>query len=407
MTILNREDWLTSSATQKVIEALETARAGSARFVGGCVRNALMGRPVDDIDIATQLTPEAVMTALQAAGIRAIPTGIEHGTVTAVCESVPYEITTLRRDVETDGRRAVVAFTEDWKEDAQRRDFRCNALYAEPDGTLHDPVGGGIEDAKLGRVIFIGDADERLREDYLRILRFFRFNAWYGADIDPDGLSACQRQKEGLRHIAAERIWKELHKLLFAKDPCAAVKAMEETGILSEVLPSAETADRLCRRVSLLNDAHIPPDAMHRLMTLIAPTEENAAAVSTSLRLSNAETSRLEAWVEAFQKIGEKPLSDAEIFREFYRFGPDAVTDYLVWRDPALDDMTPAKVTHLFKIAAKWLRPKFPLSGEDALKVGLSGPAIGAALRDLEHGWIESDFSKSRNELLKDLSALA
>ena len=212
MSKLGAPDWLTSKTTRKVLDALEAERPGAARFVGGCVRNTLMGRPVDDIDIATQLLPEAVIEALELANIRAIPTGIEHGTITAVCDSVPYEITTLRRDVETDGRRAVVAFTEDWHEDAMRRDFRLNALYADPNGKVHDPVGGGLEDAALGRVIFIGNGDERLREDYLRILRFFRFNAWYGAGIDAQGLAACgapeRRAKANRRRAHLERIQK-------------------------------------------------------------------------------------------------------------------------------------------------------------------------------------------------------
>ncbi|MEO0786976.1 MAG: CCA tRNA nucleotidyltransferase, partial [Pseudomonadota bacterium] len=169
-------------------------------------------------------------------------TGYEHGTITAIADHRPYEITTLRKDVETDGRRAVVAFTEDWAEDAGRRDFRLNALYADPDGTVHDPVGGGLEDAASGRVIFIGDADERLREDYLRILRFYRFNAWYGAGIDPEGQAACARQREGLAKIAAERTWKEFEKLLRAPDPTAALAAMEEGRVLAQILPGASAA---------------------------------------------------------------------------------------------------------------------------------------------------------------------
>ncbi len=170
--------WLKAPATRALIDALEAARPGGNRFVGGCVRNALMGLPADDVDIATQLTPDETMAAARAAGLEPIPTGIEHGTVTIISAHTPFEVTTLRRDVETDGRRAVVAFTEDWAEDAMRRDFRLNALYAAPDGAVFDPTGGGVDDAKAGRVIFIGDADERIREDYLRILRFFRFNAW-------------------------------------------------------------------------------------------------------------------------------------------------------------------------------------------------------------------------------------
>lgn len=188
--------WLRAAATRRVVEALEAARPGCARFVGGCVRNTILGAPVDDIDIATQLTPQETIDAAHAAGLSAAPTGVEHGTVTVIADHAPFEVTTLRRDVETDGRRAVVAFTQDWAEDAQRRDFRMNALYADPDGAVHDPTGGGLADAQAGRVIFIGDAHTRIREDYLRILRFFRFNAWYGrGPLDAAGLAACAMQR--------------------------------------------------------------------------------------------------------------------------------------------------------------------------------------------------------------------
>ena len=233
------------------------------------MRNAIMGRSVDDIDIATQLTPDATLDALKTANIRAIPTGIEHGTVTAIVEGQPFEITSLRRDVETDGRRAVVAFTDDWTEDAQRRDFRLNALYAAPDGTVFDPVGGGVDDALAGRVIFIGDADERLREDYLRILRFFRFNAWYGAGIDADGLAACQRQGQGLAKIAKERIWKELKKLLTAPRPLPVLVAMEQTGVLDDVLPDHDGTDRLHDLDLTEQLTGVQPDPMLRLMALL------------------------------------------------------------------------------------------------------------------------------------------
>ncbi|MEM7460917.1 MAG: CCA tRNA nucleotidyltransferase, partial [Pseudomonadota bacterium] len=265
-------DWLKAAATRQVIDALEAEQPDCARFVGGCVRNTIMGRPVDDIDIATQLIPEITLAALERANIRAIPTGIEHGTVTAVIEGEPFEITSLRRDVETDGRRAVVAFTEDWTEDAQRRDFRLNALYAAPDGEIFDPVGGGYEDALAGQVIFIGDADQRLREDYLRILRFFRFNAWYGAGIDADGLAACQRQRDGLAKIARERIWKELKKLLGAPRPRIAVEAMGESGVLDAVLSEHQGAAALHDLELTEQLTGVQPDPMLRLMALLPRT---------------------------------------------------------------------------------------------------------------------------------------
>ena len=194
---LGAQGWMTAPATKAVIAALEAAGgAGCARFVGGCVRNALIRRPIVDIDIATTLTPDAVTKALTDAGLKAVPTGIEHGTITAVASGKPFEVTTLRRDVETDGRRAVVAFTTDWAEDAQRRDFRLNALYVDPTGKLYDPTGGGLADARAGRIVFVGDAETRIREDALRILRFFRFQAWYGQR------RAGRRRPGGLRRPA-------------------------------------------------------------------------------------------------------------------------------------------------------------------------------------------------------------
>ncbi|HVK79548.1 MAG TPA: CCA tRNA nucleotidyltransferase, partial [Verrucomicrobiae bacterium] len=198
-TAIPHASWLKAPETQALLAALEAARADGSRFVGGCVRNTLMGREVDDIDIATQLQPDEVVAIAQKAGFAAHPTGIEHGTVTVVVKHKPFEVTTLRRDVSTDGRRATVAFTESWEEDSQRRDFRMNALYADASGTIHDPTGGGLDDARKGRVIFIGDAHQRLSEDYLRILRFFRFNAWYArGPIDPQGLQACADLVAGL-----------------------------------------------------------------------------------------------------------------------------------------------------------------------------------------------------------------
>lgn len=387
-------DWLTASETRAVMNALDAKRAGSARFVGGCVRNTLMGRPVDDIDIATQLVPDEVVAALEAAGIRAIPTGIEHGTVTAVTNSKPFEITSLRRDVETDGRRAVVAFTEDWAEDAQRRDFRLNALYAEADGTLHDPTGGGIADAETGRVIFIGDADTRLREDYLRILRFFRFNAWYGAGIDEDGLVACTRQKEGLRQIASERIWKELHKLLSAPDPAEAVEAMAESGVLAVLLPEAESVDGLHDLRVAETLCRVRPDPMLRLMSLI-PRQANAVvAVSKRLRMSNAETDRISRWA-ADNLPDPNGFNGRQLRRALYWHGAQAVVDRAMLSGQDVRDIVHATLA--------WRRPEFPVGGDDALAIGLKGPEIGKALRALEEWWIEQDFQPQRDALLARL----
>ncbi len=392
---LPQSDWMDTAEARAVMGALEAVRPGSARYVGGCVRNTLMGRTVDDVDIATQLQPEAVTAALEAAGIKAVPTGIEHGTVTAVANGKPFEITTLRRDVETDGRRAVVAFTEDWAEDAARRDFRLNAIYAEPDGTLHDPTGGGIEDAGAGRVIFIGDADTRLREDYLRILRFFRFNAWYGAGIDLDGLAACRRQREGLSQIARERIWKELKKLLSAPDPTDAVSAMAECKVLYLILSEVEGLDGLHDlRVSEMM-CGVGADPMLRLMALIPRTAQAVMATSDALRLSNAEADRLTGWaadnVPDVTKFNGRTLRHA-----LYWHGKQVITDHAL--------LSGADVRDLLAAIRLWQRPDFPVGGEDALAAGLEGKAVGEALRALEEWWMGEDFQPDRDALLQRLA---
>ncbi|WP_409515215.1 CCA tRNA nucleotidyltransferase, partial [Brevundimonas sp.] len=287
------QPWLEASATRAVMTALETAGGtGCARFVGGCVRNSLLDQPVDDIDIATRLTPDQTMAALKAAGLKAVPTGVEHGTVTGVSERRPYEITTLRRDVETDGRRAVVAFTQDWAQDAARRDFRLNALYADAAGQVFDPTGGGLADAAAGRIVFVGEAQTRIREDYLRILRFFRFYAWYGRGApDAAGLAACAALKAGMDRLSAERVSKELLKLLAAPDPRSAVQAMAEAGVLDRVLPQVQPLtlfQAIC---------DLTPDPVLRLSALLPAEAAAVAGVAGALRLSNAQRDRLTAAV--------------------------------------------------------------------------------------------------------------
>ena len=351
-----------------------------------------MGRPVDDIDIATQLVPEVTMEALKRARIRAVPTGIEHGTVTAIVKGQPFEITSLRRDVETDGRRAVVAFTEDWTEDAERRDFRLNALYAAPDGTLFDPVDGGYADALAGRVIFIGDADQRLREDFLRILRFFRFNAWYGAEMDQDGLAACQRQRGGLSGIARERIWKELKKLLSAPQPRAAVEAMAASGVLDAVLPEHGGTDGLHDLELTEQLTGVQPDPMLRLMALLPRTAFVIQETQKSLRLSNEEAARLTMW--AADNLPDPVGMDARMLRAtLYWHGKQAVVDRAM--------LAGADVRDLLAAVRAWRRPEFPIGGEDALAAGYKGPEIGQALSRVALAWVESDFDLDRATLLE------
>lgn len=391
-------DWLEAPSSRAVMAALETARSDSSRYVGGSVRNTLRGLKADDVDIATRLLPQETVAALEAAGIRVIPTGIEHGTVTAFHKGVPIEITTLRRDVETDGRRAVVAFTQDWAEDAARRDFRMNAIYAGPEGQLFEVIPGSIEDAIAGRVIFIGEADERLIEDYLRILRFYRFNAWYGAGIDETGQGACARQREGLKKIAAERIWKELKRTLAAPDPSAALTAMEEAGVLEVLLPAATSA-LLPALVMAAEGAGLSPDPMQRLMALLPRRQRDVAEAATALRLSNQEAARLQAWADP--ALGHVLSLSAAARREaFYRFGPQAVLDRALIEAASGAGEGLSAVT---KDKTGWMRPVFPVRGDDALAAGLKGPEIGKRLHTLEEAWIASGFRLSREDLLSRL----
>jgi len=387
-----KADWLQAEPVRTVMSALNAARPDSARFVGGCVRNTLMGHPVDDIDIATQLLPADCQTALRQADIQTVPTGFDHGTLTAIVSGQAFEITSLRRDVETDGRRAVVAFTEDWDEDARRRDFYLNAIYADSAGQVFDPTGRGIEDARSGQIIFIGQADQRLQEDYLRILRFFRFNAWYGAQPDAEGLAACTRQMKGLEHIAAERIWKELRRLLGAPAPFTALEAMRETGVLGQILPHMTTPD-------IIHDLHVAehllktgPDPVLRLMALIPRKAEAVYATAGALRLSKTEKARLVMW--AADNLPElNGINGRDLRALLYWHGRQAVADRAM--------LSGRDVRDIMAAISSWRRPDLPVSGKDALAAGFVGADIGEALSRLVRAWVGSDFSLSRSELLE------
>lgn len=388
------QPWMTDPASLAVVAALEAAGGpGCARYVGGCVRNALIGAPVDDVDIATPLRPEQVVRALRDAGLRAVPTGIEHGTVTAISDHRPFEITSLRRDVETDGRKAVVAFTEDWAEDAARRDFRLNALYAEPDGRLHDPTGAGVADAAAGRIVFVGDPETRIREDYLRILRFFRFFAWYGrGEPDAAGLKACGRLREGMARLSGERLGKEVLKLLTARDPRAAVRAMRDSRVLAQVLPFAGPGDRFEALVRLTSDSVL------RLSGLMSDDAGEVDASATRLRLSNAQRDRLlRALPEAGATLAPD-MSPAAARAAVYRLGREAFGDRLL-RTAAETGGDPDPV---LASVEGWRPPRLPVDGAALKAAGVKpGPAMGEALRRLEAAWIESDFSLDKDELLR------
>ncbi|QQA42838.1 CCA tRNA nucleotidyltransferase [Pelagovum pacificum] len=377
-------DWLTSAPSQAVCGALTDA-GHQAWFVGGCVRNALLRAPVSDLDISTDAHPEQVIALAEAAGLKAVPTGVEHGTVTVIADGAPYEITTFRRDVETDGRRAVVAFSDSLEEDARRRDFTMNALYAAPDGTVADPIGG-LPDLEARHVRFIDDPDQRIREDYLRILRFFRFHAWYGdagEGLDADGLAACAANVEGIGGLSKERIGHEMRKLLAAPDPAPAIAAMEACGALAQVLPGASSG-QVAVLVHVEGQAGLSPDWIRRLAAM------GGVEVGDALRLSRAESRDLE-------RLSESRDSDMGAGELGYRLGEKA-QDVLVLRDALF--VRPFDNRQASE-ARQGAGQKFPLSAGD-LKGRLEGKALGDYLKSAERKWIDSGFRLDRAALLHD-----
>jgi poly(A) polymerase len=387
-----KHGWMTAPETVAVMNAL-----GEARFVGGAVRNALLGAAVVDIDIAVPIPPQEAMARLKAKGIRTIETGLDHGTVTAIAGTHAFEITALRRDVETDGRHAKVAFTDDWALDAARRDFTINALYATADGEIFD-YATGVEDLDAGKVRFMGDARTRIAEDYLRVLRLFRFHAWYGkGEIDADGLRAATQAKDKLKNLSAERIAKELLRLLEAPSPGRVLRVMAESGILAELLPGALQPDRLEGLAALDAQKGFAPDAVLRLAALLPHSKEAADAAADRLRLSNADRARLEQ-VLGSEKIAAE-MSPQQARRLLYRLGEAGFRDgvLLQWAG------TPAKAPawkSLWEMAHDWQRPRFPLTGRDVMQAGLAqGPEVGRILTALENWWVEGDFTAGEDEL--------
>ncbi|PKR87304.1 CCA tRNA nucleotidyltransferase [Pleomorphomonas diazotrophica] len=372
--------FLDDPAFRRVIAAVEQ-EGDRARVVGGAVRNTLIGVPVDDVDIATTAPPAEVAARAAAAGLKAVPTGIEHGTVTVVSSGRPFEVTTLRADLETDGRRAVVAFTRDWAGDAARRDFTMNAIYADADGTLYDPVDG-IADALAGRVRFIGDPSDRIEEDYLRILRFFRFHARYGhGQLDAAGLEAAVRLKDGLDRLSRERIGAEMRKLVTAVGAVPALAVMDETGILGRILPGGGTMARFSAVVDLSAQLGLPLGLEARLAALA----NDRSALAGALRLSGREDKRLGAIVEWSGELAQH--MDAPTVRlAVIRAGNDVTVVALLLaafelgRDPGGD---------LVSLARDFHPPKSPVTAARLLAEGyVPGPALGAELRRREAAWI-------------------
>ncbi|SEA89536.1 CCA tRNA nucleotidyltransferase [Rubrimonas cliftonensis] len=377
--------WLAEPATRAVLAALAPGRP---LFVGGCVRDALMGREAQDVDLCVACLPERTIQLLEKAGLKAVPTGLEHGTVTAVAGGRGFETTTLRRDVATDGRRAEVAFTEDVAEDAARRDFTMNALYADADGLVLDPLGG-MADLRAGRVRFIGDAATRITEDYLRILRFFRFTAQHGrAGVDAAGVAACAAAKGGLARLSRERVGHEMRRLLGAPDPVAALDAMAAAGVLQEVAPGADAA-ALARLVAAERAAGAAPDWPRRAAAVLA-----ARGDPPDWRLSRAELARLSA-------IGRALASREGPAARAHRFGADAARDAALIEAARAGGPPPPDLEAALALGAA---AEPPVTAADLMQAGFRpGPELGEALARLREAWIEGGFAEDREALLRRL----
>ena len=374
--------WIDHPGPQALCVALE-ARGFKALFVGGCVRNAVLDAPISDIDLTTDATPEAVLALAHDHGFRAIPTGIEHGTITLIVHDMPIEVTTFRRDVETDGRRAVVAFSTDIREDAARRDFTMNALYADARGAVIDPLGTGLADALTRTLRFVGDPHQRIREDYLRILRFFRFYAHYGdpgQGIDADGLSACAELAEGVETLSRERIGAEMRKLLSAPDPAPAVAAMFACGVLGRVLPGADP-----RFLPIV--VHLDQDQPRRWVRRLAMI--GGQNVAKALRLSTREARDFDTLRETMGSA-ESPAVLG------WKWGVDLAMDAVILRAAQFE--SPLE-PHAMTEAQRGATAEFPVQAAD-LMPAFAGPELGRKLRDLQQRWLQSDLHLTRGELL-------
>ncbi|MVA99507.1 CCA tRNA nucleotidyltransferase [Nitratireductor sp. CAU 1489] len=409
ISIADKAPWLAAPALQRLLGLLSEG-GEEARIAGGAIRNTLLGEKAGDIDIATTCVPDEIVARAERGGFKAVPTGYEHGTITVIAEAVAYEVTTLRADIETDGRRATVRFGRDWQADAERRDFTMNALYADAAGRVVDLIGG-LADVDSRTVRFIGDAEARIREDYLRILRFFRFFARYGSGRpDAAGLKACARLKQGLDTLSAERVWSELKRLLAADDPSRALLWMRQAGVLTAILPESEKwgIDAIHGLVQAERELAWPSDPLLRLAAIIPPDAPRIAALAQRLKLSNGERDRLVAWA-ATPQIGHT-ASETELARLAYRAGRAGFDDRLRLalasaRARAVTDDTAmieaGGYYRLKKFLDGWTMPEFPVGGADLIAIGIpAGPKMGNALRDLEEIWIDSGFSLDRAELL-------
>jgi len=396
---LKSAEWLQRPETRAVFAALR-GDGVETRAVGGAIRNTLLGLPVTEIDLATTAEPRRVMALARHAGLKAVPTGIDHGTVTVIAGKVPFEVTTLRRDVETFGRHAKIAYTTSWEEDAKRRDFTLNALYAGEGGELFDPLGG-LADLTAGRVRFIGDAEDRIKEDYLRLLRFFRLHAYFGKGaIDQAGLHAAVKLRAGLGMLSAERVGGELKRLLVAPQAMLAVEALYDYGILTDLLGGVPRLTRFERLLAIEYANDVAPEAALRLAALGVFVGEDATRLAERLRLSNAEQAVLALGVR--EGVEPRLPDDAAARAVLYRLGESAYRHrvLLAWTASGAAADDPAWRLAL-ALRERWQAPTFPLGGRDLIALGATkGPVLGAVLSRLEQEWIDTGFSLDREQLL-------
>ena len=398
--------WMVESTTRAVLDALSSGGV-EARFVGGVVRDTLLGLPIlgpdraTDIDIATPAPPEQIIELLEKRGVRVVPTGLAHGTVTAVVPPRHFEITTLRRDVETYGRRARVAFDADWVADAARRDFTINAIFLAADGTIYDLVGG-LEDLRAGRVRFVGDPATRIAEDVLRLLRYYRFEARFGSGSgDEPARAACRAAAHLLPTLSAERVAQELVRLLETPDPGRAVQMMQEDGVLAVVLPEARRLDRLRRMIAIESD----PDPLRRLAAVVEVDADAAAALADRLHFPNAWRDRLRDLAAPWPF--DPGTDGVKQRRALYRLGAARYRD-LVLLDAANARVSAERLAELIDFARDWTPPQFPLTGHDVISLGIPpGPRVGELLDAVERWWEAQDFTANRDQCLGRLKELA
>ncbi|WP_109317018.1 CCA tRNA nucleotidyltransferase [Pseudovibrio ascidiaceicola] len=400
MTRLQQSSWLTSAAVQRAFDVLEQD-GDVARAVGGTVRNSLLGEVVDDVDIACTALPDVVLARAEAAGVKAIPTGVDHGTVTLVIDRQPIEVTCLREDVETHGRHATVKFGRDWTKDAQRRDFTMNALYVDRHGELYDPLGG-LDDCLNRHLRFIGDAHARIREDYLRILRFFRFFATYGqGEINADGYAACIELKDGLSQLSKERITKEVLRTLSAPRALDSLLLMEQGGILQLILGDEAASSRLAR---LLDLEDLPEAALQPVLRLGGVAGPQVAEL---LRLSNAQKKQIEIAADIAEVLHSRGHSKQELKALLVAHGTDAVVGGVLtaWMNDVVQNE--AELLELLAFAQNWEIPSFPLTGKMMIAGGIpAGPDMGKAMRLAQQVWADADYQQSAESLLEQVKVL-